>query len=290
MAKTDNLSDFLTDVANSIRTKTGTTEQINAQDFSNKILSIAQPTLFAPTITEGINVISWENNEQNGGFPVTVTAKIDDTTYTSPLYITEALNNKTLSITASSTDFNNAITTKALNYISAPNYSGGIVVSGLNVDDTYSCLRVVSTYGSPDLSNYISIINATTSEIVSPEIATKEIKQTNGMINSNYIIRKDGIPPSVGDVVVSVHLNVDYYRTKNLNIKIYKNGIFMTEKTIALSSLQDNYTRYIIPDLVIDAGFGGNPLAYYLGLYETDPAEIEINDSVSFQLTLSDPA
>ena len=40
MAKTDNLSDFLTDVANSIRTKTGTTEPINAQDFSNKILSI----------------------------------------------------------------------------------------------------------------------------------------------------------------------------------------------------------------------------------------------------------
>ena len=40
MAKTDNLSDFLTDVANSIRTKTGTTEQINAQDFSYKILSI----------------------------------------------------------------------------------------------------------------------------------------------------------------------------------------------------------------------------------------------------------
>ena len=40
MAKTDNLSDFLTDVANSIRTKTGTSDQINAQDFSDKILSI----------------------------------------------------------------------------------------------------------------------------------------------------------------------------------------------------------------------------------------------------------
>ena len=40
MAKTDNLSDFLTDVANSIRTRTGTSEQINAQDFSNKILSM----------------------------------------------------------------------------------------------------------------------------------------------------------------------------------------------------------------------------------------------------------
>lgn len=41
MAKTDNLGDFLKDVADSIRTKTGTTELINAQDFSNKILNIS---------------------------------------------------------------------------------------------------------------------------------------------------------------------------------------------------------------------------------------------------------
>ena len=40
MAKTDNLGDFLTDIANSIRTKTQTTDPINAQDFSDKILSI----------------------------------------------------------------------------------------------------------------------------------------------------------------------------------------------------------------------------------------------------------
>lgn len=41
MAKNDNLQDFLTDIANSIRTKTGTTELINAQDFSDKILNIS---------------------------------------------------------------------------------------------------------------------------------------------------------------------------------------------------------------------------------------------------------
>ena len=40
MAKTDNLSDFLTDVADSIRTKTQTSEPINAQDFSDKILAM----------------------------------------------------------------------------------------------------------------------------------------------------------------------------------------------------------------------------------------------------------
>ena len=41
MAKNNNLQDFLTDVANSIRTKTGTTDPINAQDFSDKILNIS---------------------------------------------------------------------------------------------------------------------------------------------------------------------------------------------------------------------------------------------------------
>ena len=41
MAKNNNLQDFLKDVADSIRTKTGTTELINAQDFSDKILSIS---------------------------------------------------------------------------------------------------------------------------------------------------------------------------------------------------------------------------------------------------------
>lgn len=40
MAKTDNLKDFLTDVADAIRTKKGTTAKINPQDFSAEIASI----------------------------------------------------------------------------------------------------------------------------------------------------------------------------------------------------------------------------------------------------------
>lgn len=40
MAKNDNLTDFLTDVANAIRTKKGTTALINPQDFSSEIASI----------------------------------------------------------------------------------------------------------------------------------------------------------------------------------------------------------------------------------------------------------
>lgn len=40
MAKTNNLTDFLTDVADAIRDKKGTTAKINPQDFSSEIKSI----------------------------------------------------------------------------------------------------------------------------------------------------------------------------------------------------------------------------------------------------------
>lgn len=40
MAKNDNLKDFLTDVADAIRAKKGTSEPINPQDFSAEIASI----------------------------------------------------------------------------------------------------------------------------------------------------------------------------------------------------------------------------------------------------------
>lgn len=40
MAKNNNLTDFLTDVANAIREKKGTTEKINPQDFANEIANL----------------------------------------------------------------------------------------------------------------------------------------------------------------------------------------------------------------------------------------------------------
>ena len=40
MAKNDNLKDFLTDVADAIREKKGTTDLINPQDFAAEIASI----------------------------------------------------------------------------------------------------------------------------------------------------------------------------------------------------------------------------------------------------------
>ena len=69
MAKNNNLQDFLTDVANSIRTKTGTTDQINAQDFSSKIESIEAgitPTGTIDITTNGIvDVTNYEKANVN---------------------------------------------------------------------------------------------------------------------------------------------------------------------------------------------------------------------------------
>ena len=58
MAKNNNLNDFLTDVANSIRTKTGTTEQINAQDFSDKILSIQSESTLKKLLDTTIHILA----------------------------------------------------------------------------------------------------------------------------------------------------------------------------------------------------------------------------------------
>lgn len=83
MAKTDNLSDFLTDVANSIRTKIGTSEQINAQDFSDKILSIpnngfAQKKYFPSGIASTIGATSIDIEHETRDATYSNSIKIED--------------------------------------------------------------------------------------------------------------------------------------------------------------------------------------------------------------------
>ena len=126
MAKTDNLTDFMTDLANTIRAKKQITGPINAQDFSSEIESISggtQPTLFEPTVTEGINSIAWSTNANNGAFNVTTVGRIDQTEVTSPLTITSAMDGKTLYITSSADNFNSS---DVFNNISNPGFASSV--------------------------------------------------------------------------------------------------------------------------------------------------------------------
>ena len=73
MAKNDNLTDFLTDVADAIRAKKGTTDKINPQDFADEIASIRseEPTATVrPDIewtghvdVEGLKAIGWDDDD-----------------------------------------------------------------------------------------------------------------------------------------------------------------------------------------------------------------------------------
>lgn len=68
MAKTDNLQDFLVDLADTIREKKGTTDKINPQDFSSEIDKIGGPSKPKITYTghadvEGLKAIGWDDDD-----------------------------------------------------------------------------------------------------------------------------------------------------------------------------------------------------------------------------------
>lgn len=63
MAKNDNLTDFLTDVADAIREKKGTTDKINPQEFSNEIKSIKTSIWTGHADVEGLKAIGWDDED-----------------------------------------------------------------------------------------------------------------------------------------------------------------------------------------------------------------------------------
>ena len=75
MAKNNNLTDFLTGVADAIRNKKGTSDLINPQNFESEILSIEtgggggdQPVMNAPTISLSGRQLTMTNPSTNGNF------------------------------------------------------------------------------------------------------------------------------------------------------------------------------------------------------------------------------
>lgn len=75
-----------------------------------------QPTLFAPSITQNLNNVTFANNANNGGFNVTLRATINGASVTSPFSATENMHGETLSVEASADNFQSAITTKVISY------------------------------------------------------------------------------------------------------------------------------------------------------------------------------
>ena len=62
MAKTDNLTDFLTNIANAIRTVEGSTDAINPQDFEAKITAFKLSTPIEISTDAGMEAVLTSDN------------------------------------------------------------------------------------------------------------------------------------------------------------------------------------------------------------------------------------
>ena len=125
MAKNNNLTDFLTGVANAIRKQKGTEAPINPQNFESEIASIKteKPTLNAPSISLNDSTLTITNPASNGSFVtsytlyngLTVITTTTDKTINLSTYITTA-GTYTLTVKAKGTNFNDSASSNAVTY------------------------------------------------------------------------------------------------------------------------------------------------------------------------------
>ena len=142
MAKNNNLTDFLTGVADAIRNKKGTTDLINPQDFESEILSIEtggggdQPVMNAPTISLSGRQLTMSNPSTNGNFFSKFKVFVDNTLKSSQTEKTIDLytyfdENGTYNLSAkcAGTNFQDSESSNAINYTKFTP-TGGVVWNG----------------------------------------------------------------------------------------------------------------------------------------------------------------
>ena len=278
MAKTDNLTDYLSDLANTIRAKKQTTGPINAQDFSSEIESISggtQPTLFAPVVTESTNNIAWSTNSKNGGFAVSTVGRIDQTEVSSPLTITPELNNKTLYITSSAENFNQSDVVKTLKYVDVS--AEGITVNSYNNIPSNNYIK--NFY----LENYFCPYN--NGDIL-------ESKEVYASGNENSITSIYGVKV-LGDAtkisrnnVFTIRLASTYYN-KYIKLQVIKNDQLIGETTAKLTTSAPVWKINNVTYLAWIGEEGSMPLLAWQTIYGENRLG-EVGTIWKFVLTISE--
>lgn len=264
MAKNDNLQDFLTDVANAIRNKKGTSDLINPQNFSSEIESI-ESNSFNVELFYGF----WQLKKDNQTYVIKVydTGKLDYEIYaSSPTKYTDisyTIINDTIEfqfVSGGSAD-NIEITVKTFKY------ENGTLID-INTNDIYShilfsdgTLSVTEngSYGSTDSNGFNMVevnvqggdydINAVYNDDGTQSLAivdsdfsidrNAEIKQLKEVIK-RLIERKES-NVTLPDNLVTVIGSYSFYKWNNLNRIVIPEGVVTIESSAfyncALSSV-----------------------------------------------------
>lgn len=226
MAKNNNLTDFLTDTANAIRTKKGTTGKINPQDFSSEIASI-QTGVDTSDATATANDILLGKTAYANGSKITGTIETYAGDGSETVNKLAALVDGTLTeITAEDLAGVTKIRDHAFDYYS--------IITSIDIPDSVMSIGTYAFRECKVLKNVI-IPNSVTSI-------------SNGAFNSCYAFTSIIIPNSV----TSLGNGVFYNCSKLSNIKI-QDGLIKIDDYMfyGCSSL----TSIIIPSAVKSIGY-----------------------------------
>lgn len=129
MSKKDNLTDFLKDVANTIRTNDGTSDTINPQDFSTKISNTVGSNIVKKSSSD-LKYSNYTFTAPSGYYKDNATYSVTNT-YSTTLYPSYGKSTQTLTFGSSSLykDVNLTISTPSISEIIYSSFKGDIVAT-----------------------------------------------------------------------------------------------------------------------------------------------------------------
>lgn len=238
MAKNNNLTDFLTDVATAIRTKKGTSALINPQDFSSEIASIeTAPTLDGNATADNVlaNKTFYSNstNKQTGTMPNIGQEHGIINNTTSPRYnIAKGYHDGTGFVEINASQIVDCV---AANILQGKTILGvqGTLVKGITPTGTLD----ITSNGTKDVTNYASVnVNVPLPTLNAPTISLSNstVTITNSVTNGSFVSGYD----------------------------VYKNGTLLTSITLAtvdLSTLITDSGTYTITVKAKGTNFNESP-------------------------------